>query len=100
MSDRKVNLEEILTTKFPHLNGYKPWETVEPYIGNHKYIEIGSIYELMKEACRQVLELAAENAKLGYIRTLVDDPKEGDDAYKNFPIVDKESILNIINLIE
>lgn len=56
--------------------------------------------EFALEVCIQVLELAAENAKLGYIRTLVDDPKEGDDAYKNFPIVDKESILNIINLIE
>jgi len=48
--------------------------------------------EYTANVIKQALELAAEKAKFGYNRILVDDPKEGDNAYMNFPKVDRESI--------
>ena len=50
--------------------------------------------EYTQSVIKQVLETAANKAKLGYNKILVDDPKEGDDAYMNFPKVDKQSITN------
>ena len=49
-----------------------------------------SILMAMKEACRQTLELAAENAT-----TLKDN-----DPNMNFYTIDKQSILNTINQVE
>ena len=50
-----------------------------------------------REFGKELLEKAADNAKLGYDKVLWDDPKEGDDAYMNIPKVDKESILNTLD---
>lgn len=48
MQERKVNLEEILFE-------------IAGYVGHDYYVE--KIKEAMREACRQTLELAAENAE-------------------------------------
>jgi len=53
--------------------------------------------QFKREFGKELLEKAAENAKLGYDRVLWDDPKEGDDAYMNIPKVDKESIINTLD---
>jgi hypothetical protein len=50
-----------------------------------------------REFGKELLEKAADNAKLGYDRVLWDDPKEGDDAYMNIPKVDKESITSVLD---
>ena len=87
--EKKINLAEILNK---HLASRTSLEV--------DYDDVIFIKRAMLEACTLSLELAADNAILGYDRILVDDPKEGDDAYANFPKVDKISILNTINQIE
>ena len=77
MKERKINLEEIINTLPSVCIGYK-----------------NSIKDAMKEACRQTLELAAENA---------DTEKEilhESGVLKSVGVVDKQSILNTINQIE
>lgn len=83
----KVNLEEIAQNIVP-LGA----------IGNPNFKR--GILEAMKEACKQTLELAAQNANMITIKVLWDDPKEGDEAYKGVSIIDKQSILNTINQVE
>ena len=78
---KQVDLVEILRSR-------------ETYDKDHSTISIYDALEAMKEACNQAIDLCAENAILGYDRILVDDPKEGDEAYKNFPKVNKQSILD------
>lgn len=75
MSERKINLEEILSKRI----------VLEP---SHIRKEI---LIAMKEACRQTLELAAENA-------IIFLPSHSHlHGTKN---IDKQSILNTINQIE
>ena len=81
MLDKKINLEEIL----------------ESY--RQKYLKEGMLFVdyqtgAMKEAIRQALKLAAEEAKVTYNSYI--DLVDGCETY----IVDKQSILNVINLIE
>lgn len=71
MSERKVNLEEILEK---HRQMF-----IKNSVKHPDYI-----MDAMKEACRQVLELAAENAEV----------------HEELFIVDKQSILNTINQVE
>jgi len=51
----------------------------------------------MKEYATEVLKEAVNKVKLKTKRILWDDPKEGDAAYMNIEVIDKDSILNIIN---
>lgn len=77
--EKKINLEEILEDYGIYNNSTHPNENVR-----EKYLVIKAA---MKEAVRQGLDLAAENAETCE-----------DSAYNR--IVDKQSILNIINLVE
>lgn len=72
---KKINLEEILN-KFCIVEGY-----IYP---------VRDLKDSMKEACRQVLELAAENADVIVY-------SQGALGQCN---VDKQSILNTINQVE
>ena len=76
MSERKINLEKILQSKIDTvtLNGNPVY---------HKF----QIINAMKEACKQLLELAAENATY--------DWNDHEDI-----IIDKQSILDTIKQIE
>lgn len=76
MSERKINLKEILET---HSSIYD--EFPMPYSG---------VIAAMKEACKQVLELAAENAQTTEIYFGIGHSIE----------IDKQSILDTINQIE
>lgn len=73
----KVNLEQIL----------KQYLTLEAVRKNNPDYTFNMILSAMKEACRQALELAAENADLDF------DPKL-------LHIVDKQSILDTIKQVE
>lgn len=92
MSERKVNLEEILFTEvdkmredFPDINLYSNEEMKNSP-------EWRYYMNAMKEACRQVLELAAENADTKYLPLL--------NSNESIEVVDKQSILNTINQVE
>lgn len=74
MSERKINLEEILNNCV-HID-----DEIKPMVKN-----------AMREACRQVLELAAENAEVKILYIHQDCMDYG---------IDEQSILNTINQIE
>ncbi len=78
MQEKRIKLEEILN-KFCIVEGY--------------FCPIRDYKDAMKEACRQTLELAAENARI-----MNHIPNEEDD--REYKEVSKQSILNTINQIE
>ena len=80
MSERKVNLEEILNN------------TID--LSSYTLQFRNSIKKAMKEACRQTLELAAENAKI-CTDTMCSPYREDWVKY-----VDKQSILDTIKQVE
>lgn len=90
---KKINLEEILWQSF-HDNGIpKPTHTLAE-------ITQKAVKEALKEACRQVLELAAENATITS-KTIIEDFKEPPYMRRRVvDVVEKGSILNTINQIE
>jgi hypothetical protein len=53
--------------------------------------------QFKREFGKELLELAANKAQLGYDRVLWDDPKEGDAAYMNVSKVNKESITSVLD---
>jgi len=92
MSERKINLEEIFKKQNPTDTGTIPdW-----------------VRDLCIEACRQTLELAAENANLlnskGEITGGISvDEYEDELSWRKIVVdymVNKQSILNTINQIE
>lgn len=83
MSERKINLEEILK-RFSHVDH----GAVEDFWFTENVIKA------MKEACRQTLELAAENAKI-CTDTMCSPYREDWVKY-----VDKQSILDTIKQVE
>jgi hypothetical protein len=96
MSERKINLEEILNAKNLHSYYYPYGDFKQKMIHDIDckfcaYEE--EVLQAMKEACRQVLELASENAKM---IILID---EENDIIEEANI-DKESITNTINQVE
>lgn len=80
MSERKVNLEEILNN------------TID--LSSYTLQFRNSIKKAMKEACRQTLELAAENAKI-CTDTMCSPYYEDWVKY-----IDKQSILDTIKQVE
>lgn len=84
MSERKVNLVKILKKQY-NLNRDED--------GNEIYYQ-WEILIAIKEACRQVLELAAENAETE--KEML--PECG--VLKSVGVVNKQSILDTINQIE
>jgi putative sterol carrier protein len=78
----KINLKEVLD--------FYMQDSIDKE-GNKLYSS-ETVQQAMKEACRQTLELAAENAEW-------DDLGDGDLHGANIVVV-KQSILDVINLIE
>ena len=95
----KINLEEILLKNIKKI--YMEFMPIEDFCNRDRIIAINA----MKEACQEILKLAAENARLvkesgGYIYILKEEIIF-DDAYVAHRVyVSKESILNTINQIE
>ena len=94
MSERKINLEEILKE---NLNLY-----IQYWLSKAEYRK-EFIINAMKEAIKQALELAAENADLTYCSYEWEIPEgaisTGDNEYGHC-YIDKQSIVNTINQIE
>ena len=106
MSKRKINLEEILSKEFEGLHLLSTT--------NSREVTLKAIKDAMKEACKQVLELAAENVET--IETSIEDWKEIDyeSDFNYIPlmneweeieglnkiIINKQSILDTIKQIE
>ena len=82
MPEQKINLEKILNN-----NTFIETTSIEMY--DKEFFNKIDVIRAMKEACKQALELAAENAELD---------SETLDAF--YAQIDKQSILNVINLIE
>lgn len=93
MSERKINLEAIIS-KYYNLNKDED--------GNAVFFE-WEVIKAMKEAVKQALELAAENADLTYCSYEYEIPEgaisTGDNEY-GYCYIDKQSIVNTINQIE
>ena len=83
----KINLEKIFRTS---TNGHKV-DTLSDLIADAKDDDV---LAAMKEACRQVLERAADNACVDKIRLGISIASEY--AF----VVNRESILNTINEVE
>ena len=81
---KTVNLEEIL----------KSYLTIEAMMANNPDYTFNMVLSAMKEACRQTLELAAENAETE--KEIL--PECG--VLKSVGVVDRQSILDTINQIE
>lgn len=81
---KEINLEEII----------KQYCYVTQDGQEDVHSSIISVKEAMKEACEQVLELAAENVK-----TKLKEVNENSDRAYYRVVVDKQSILDTINQI-
>lgn len=88
MSERKINLEEIL----------KLFLTVEAMKLNNPDYTFNMVLSAMKEACLKTLELAAENAET--ITKNIEYRGVRAGGYYAIEVVDKQSILNTIKQIE
>ena len=91
MSERKINLEQILISKLKE-NSTEDFDL--QIISKLHFI---ACYYAMEEACKQVLELAAENAK-AEIHTEWEG-NTGSEYYTDYAVVNKQSILDTINLV-
>ena len=86
---KKINLEEILLEEMDKFRLSFPDENLYSTEQIKEFLELPYFKAAMKEACRQVLELAAENAKAF------------DTIHSwNTPSIDAQSILNTIKQIE
>ena len=88
----KINLEEILfNSKFKDLSNIEKDQIRKGLISyEHEEILIA-----MKEACRQALKLAAENADFGICQNDNNCPCQWDSHF-----IDEQSIINVINSIK
>ena len=97
----KINLEEILIQYIAYYSqseGKEKSEALEIATNSVKSEGWTYMIKAMKEACKQTLELAAEKAKTKY-----DDSSycgNTGSEYEADIIVNKQSILNVINLIK
>ena len=97
MSERKINLEEILISKLEE-NSTEDFDL--QIISKLHFI---ACYYAMEEACKQVLELAAENAELKLKIKLECTESQLENGFcfgDNAIIINKQSILNTINQVE
>ena len=94
MSKKKINLEEILLEEMDKFRLSFPDENLYSTEQIKESLELPYFKAAMKEACRQTLELAAENAKSVDIGCLTDE------GWVPYDIIDRQSILDTINQIE
>ena len=93
MSERKVNLEEISNNI-----------VATGALANPNYKR--SILDAMKEACRQILELAAENAKINWVENNVEMESDTDFSFRDNDgnwckiNINEQSIFNTIKQVK
>lgn len=94
MSERKINLEEILLKNIKKI--YTELKPVEDFCNRDRIIAINA----MKEACKQTLELAAENAETRHNYYYKWDEEDRIPYGVDVITISKQSILNTIKQIE
>jgi len=93
--EKKIKLEEILKN-----------ELIPIVFSNSPEMTFNATIRAMKEACKQVLELAAENADMdedfggGEIYNITEYKVYNDNDRSRLISVNKQSILDVINQIE
>ena len=92
MSERKINLEEILLEEMDKFRLSFPDENLYSTEQIKESLELPYFKAAMKEACRQTLELAAENAKL----EITTSSLVGPPIILDKPRINKQSILDTI----
>ena len=96
MSERKINLEEILLQNHFHI-----LDTLKNVYSPDTYTE--NMYERLingiNDICKQLLELAAENADVKAISEMI-SISNGADFNIQKMVVDKQSIIDTINQVE
>ena len=90
MSERKINLEEIISKTYGCEDIYEFQRSFD--------ISVSMIKEICINVCKQVLELAAENAK-AEIHTEW-ECNTGSEYYTDYAVVNKQSIIDTINQVE
>ena len=94
----KINLEEILLKNIKKI--YMEFMPIEDFCNRDRIIAINA----MKEACQEILKLAAENAEIDVVEHEEWDRNKlpGTKDFAILPIygVDEDSILKTINQIE
>ena len=86
---KEIDLTKILKDNIDNPNNRDLQTLIERYASPH------DILEAMKDACQQVLELAAENAKT---KLKVVNPNSDKAFYRD--VVDKQSILDTIKQVK
>ena len=89
IADNKINLEEILIKNIKKI--YMEFMPIEDFCNRDRIIAINA----MKEACQEILRLAAENAKIDVVIL-----RQDEIAIEFGNVINKQSILNTINQIE
>ena len=89
IADNKINLEEILIKNIKKI--YMEFMPIEDFCNRDRIIAINA----MKEACQEILRLAAENAKIDVVIL-----RQDEIAIEFGNVINKQSILNTINEIE
>ena len=93
MPERKINLEEIMQ------------EHVDPHCFLKKEC-YERVIEAMKEACKQTLELAAENAEISWVENDIEMESDTDFSFRDNDgnwckiNINEQSILDTIKQIE
>lgn len=92
---KEINLNKIIeNTDF---DNELLFDITHDCYGKTMYTEI-AMKKAMKEACKQTLELAAENAEAYIARELINPTKP--TSMMEFAKIDKQSILNTVNQIK
>ena len=104
MPKKKINLEEILLEEMDKFRLSFPDENLYSTEQIKESLELPYFKAAMKEACRQVLELAAENALVVSVPVFMNQIlDENGNITGQFPqygySVDKQSILNTLDQV-
>ena len=95
MSSDKINLEEILQK-----------ELIPTVFEGSSELTFNATIKAMKEACRQILELAAENAKINWVENNVKMESDTDFSFRDNDgnwckiNINEQSILNTIKQVK
>jgi len=96
MSERKINLEEILINVFEPSSQYCSTPLQDLQLAITLNPDVGMIKDAMIEFGKRLLELAAENAETSFEPIIGFHVCPGDGDY----VVNKQSILDTMNFIE
>lgn len=104
--ERKINLDEILIAIFEPVSQDCTTPVQDLQLAVTLNPNVDRIKDAMKEACRQTLELAAENAKINWVENNVEMESDTDFSFRDSDgnwckiNINEQSILNTIKQIK